>query len=410
MNILVQKFGGTSVESHQKMIEVSNIIKDTKEKGYDVVVVVSAMGRSGSPYATDTLIELCKQANEVVSDRELDLIMSCGEIISGSILVHTLKRGGLDSILLTGGQAGIVTDEKYGDASVIQIDPINVIENLKEGKVVVVTGFQGITRSGEVTTLGRGGSDTSAVILGAGLNVKVVEIYTDVDGIMTADPRIEDSAQVITNINYDEVFQMADKGAKVIHPRAVEIAKNNNIIVKIKNTFNPSEGTSIGGCITHNIDTYKSSKDGKLITAVAHKNRLTQILIENCQEELFTDILTDIEKNNISMDMINFFIKEKIFTIDSDKTNILKQILDSYKVEYKIVKDCSKVTLIGSKITGIPGVMAQIVKTLTKENIKILQTSDSHMTISILVEENNIKKAVNALHREFRLSEIKAIY
>lgn len=213
MNILVQKFGGTSVESYEKMNKVCEIIEKYKDDGHDLVIVVSAMGRKGAPYATDTLIQLCKQANANVSKRELDLIMSCGEIISGTLLVNILKSKKINSILLTGAQAGIITNGKYGDSSVIDVNPYRIEEELEKNNVVVVTGFQGITENGEVTTLGRGGSDTSAVIVGAGLNAKVVEIYTDVDGIMTADPRIEPNAKVIDYINYDEVFQMAEKGA-----------------------------------------------------------------------------------------------------------------------------------------------------------------------------------------------------
>ncbi|KXZ39822.1 aspartate kinase [Alkalithermobacter thermoalcaliphilus JW-YL-7 = DSM 7308] len=405
MNILVQKFGGTSVESHEKMLVVSNIIKQAKDKGHNIVVVVSAMGRKGAPYATDTLIQLCKQTNNSISERELDLIMSCGEIISGCVLVHTLKKVGIDSILLTGAQAGIITDDKHTDASVIQINPERILKELRDGKVVVVTGFQGATLSGEITTLGRGGSDTTAVVLGAGLNVDVVEIYTDVDGIMTADPKIESNAKVIKNINYDEVFQMADKGAKVIHPRAVEIAKNNNITIKIKNTFNPGEGTDICSYKDQKLDIYKLKQCKNLITAIAHKNEITQISIKDCQEDIFTEILSAIEINNISIDMINFFIKEKVFVIDSDKIDSIKSILESYNVNFNIIDKCSKVTLIGSNITGIPGVMAKIAKCLCSNNIPILQTSDSHMTISILIRQDDVKSAVNSLHKEFNLSE-----
>ncbi|SHJ44714.1 aspartate kinase [Tepidibacter formicigenes] len=404
MNILVQKFGGTSVESYEKMIKVSEIIKEYKEKGYDLVVVVSAMGRKGAPYATDTLIQLCKEINEEPSLRELDLIMSCGEIISGTLLVNTLKNIGIDSVLLTGAQAGIITDGKYGDSTVIDISPIRIHDELSSGKVVIVTGFQGITKKGEVTTLGRGGSDTSAVIIGKGIKAKTVEIYTDVDGIMTADPKIEPNAKIIKNINYDEVFQMAEKGAKVIHPRAVEIAKNSNIVLKIKNTLNPKEGTNICSYTLTDIDSYRVNEK-KLMTAIAHKNDIIQVMIKNCKEDIFTDILNEMKKNGISIDMINFFVKEKAFTIDSNKLKILKNILDSYKLEYNLIENCSKVTLIGSRITGIPGVMVKIVRALSKKDIKILQTSDSHMTISCLINEKDLKYAVNALHEEFNLFE-----
>ncbi|MEJ8554458.1 aspartate kinase [Tepidibacter sp. Z1-5] len=405
MNILVQKFGGTSVESYEKMNKICEIIKKYKDDGYDLVIVVSAMGRKGAPYATDTLIQLCKQVNEDVSKRELDLIMSCGEIISGTLLVNILKSKKINSILLTGAQAGIITNGKYGDSSVIDVNPNRIKEELEKDNVVVVTGFQGITENGEVTTLGRGGSDTSAVIVGAGLDAKIVEIYTDVDGIMTADPRIEPNAKVIECINYDEVFQMAEKGAKVIHPRAVEIAKNNNIVLKIKNTLNPGNGTSIGSYLSKEIDGYMSmNKD--LMTGIANADGIVQVKITDCKESTFTDLLSDMEQNDISMDMINFFVKEKAFTIDEEKLKCLEKLFDKYDITYDIVKNCSKVTLIGSRINGIPGVMVRIVKVLSEEKIEILQTSDSRMTISCVIKREDLRKAVNALHKEFNLSQV----
>lgn len=404
MNILVQKFGGTSVESYEKMNKICEIIKKYKDEKYDLVIVVSAMGRKGAPYATDTLIQLCKQANEDVSKRELDLIMSCGEIISGTLLVNILKSKKINSILLTGAQAGIITNEKYGDSSVIEVNPCRIKEELEKDNVVVVTGFQGITENGEVTTLGRGGSDTSAVIVGAGLDAKIVEIYTDVDGIMTADPRIEPNAKVIDYINYEEVFQMAEKGAKVIHPRAVEIAKNNNIVLKIKNTLNPGNGTSIGSYVSKEIDGYMSTNKD-LMTGIANADGIIQVKITDCKESMFTQLLSDMEKNDISMDMINFFVKEKAFTIDEEKLKCLEKLFDKYEITYDIVKNCSKVTLIGSRINGIPGVMVRIVRVLSEEKIEILQTSDSRMTISCVIKQEDLRKAVNALHKEFNLSE-----
>ena len=403
MNILVQKFGGTSVESNEKMLKVSEIVKNAKAGAYDVVVVVSAMGRKGAPYATDTLIDLCKNVNEDVPARELDLIMSCGEIISGTILVNVLKKQGIDAVFLTGGQAGIITNGIYGDSSVTGINSTRIIEELKNSKVVVIAGFQGITEEGEVTTLGRGGSDTSAVIVGKGLGVEVVEIYTDVDGIMTADPKIEPKAKVIENINYDEVFQMADKGAKVIHPRAVEIAKNSNIVLKIKNTNNPSGGTCIGSFYGEHLDSYRQNDDNNLMTAVAHKNGVAQVIIKDCSEGVFTNVLNRLEENKISIDMINFFVKDKAFVVDSSNVKVLTSILTDSQITFEIIGDCSKVTLIGSRITGIPGVMAKIVRCLTKDNIKILQTSDSNMTISCLIKESDLKNAVGSFHKEFNL-------
>lgn len=403
MTIVVQKFGGTSVESYEKMQQVCNIIKNYKEKGLDLVVVVSAMGRKGAPYATDTLINLCKNVNENSSKRELDLIMSCGEIISGTILTNMLKGNGIDAVFLTGSQAGIYTDGKFSDSRILDIKPERIYKELDEGKVVIVAGFQGTTESGEVTTLGRGGSDTSAVAIGKALECETVEIYTDVDGIMTADPRVEPEAKVLDYINYEEVFQMADKGAKVIHPRAVEIAKSGSIALNIKNTLNPSHpGTRISG-MSPKFEVNKEAKSLHTMTAVAHKNGITQIKVKS-KEDIFTDIMNEIESNEISLDMINFFVEEKAFVIDHEKLNILKDILNNHDLEYTVKENCAKVTLIGTKMTGIPGVMAKIVRALSKAKINLLQTSDSNMTISCLVEEKDMKSAVHAIHYEFKLN------
>lgn len=403
MTIVVQKFGGTSVESYEKMQQVCNIIKNCKEKGLDLVVVVSAMGRKGAPYATDTLINLCKNVNENSSKRELDLIMSCGEIISGTILTNMLKGNGIDAVFLTGSQAGIYTDGKFSDSRILDIKPERIYKELDEGKVVIVAGFQGTTESGEVTTLGRGGSDTSAVAIGKALECETVEIYTDVDGIMTADPRVEPEAKVLDYINYEEVFQMADKGAKVIHPRAVEIAKSGSIALNIKNTLNPSHpGTRISG-MSPKFEVNKEAKSLHTMTAVAHKNGITQIKVKS-KEDIFTDIMNEIESNEISLDMINFFVEEKAFVIDHEKLNILKDILNNHDLEYTVKENCAKVTLIGTKMTGIPGVMAKIVRALSKAKINLLQTSDSNMTISCLVEEKDMKSAVHAIHDEFKLN------
>lgn len=403
MTIVVQKFGGTSVESYEKMQQVCNIIKNYKEKGLDLVVVVSAMGRKGAPYATDTLINLCKNVNENSSKRELDLIMSCGEIISGTILTNMLKGNGIDAVFLTGSQAGIYTDGKFSDSRILDIKPERIYKELDEGKVVIVAGFQGTTESGEVTTLGRGGSDTSAVAIGKALECETVEIYTDVDGIMTADPRVEPEAKVLDYINYEEVFQMADKGAKVIHPRAVEIAKSGSIALNIKNTLNPSHpGTRISG-MSPKFEVNKEAKSLHTMTAVAHKNGITQIKVKS-KEDIFTDIMNEIESNEISLDMINFFVEEKAFVIDHEKLNILKDILNNRDLEYTVKENCAKVTLIGTKMTGIPGVMAKIVRALSKAKINLLQTSDSNMTISCLVEEKDMKSAVHAIHDEFKLN------
>ena len=397
--IVVQKFGGTSVANFEKMAEVCEIVKKTKETGNDVVIVVSAMGRKGDPYATDTLLGLLEQVTNNPTDREKDMLMSCGEIISSTLMASMLTANGVEAVAFTGSQAGMMTNGVYSDAKIKDIDPSRIKRELEDGKVVVVAGFQGGDDRGDINTLGRGGSDTSAVALGKALGCKYVEIYTDVDGIMTADPRVEPDAKVLDYIDYEEVFQMADKGAKVIHPRAVQIAKDGNITLAIKNTLNPSyEGTKI--CSVKNIenDGFECCcKEERF--AVANKRDIVQIKIKD--NGTFTDILSEMEEKSISMDMINFFIGEKAFVIDEKDKDNLEEILKRNKVDYEIKENCAKVTLIGSSMTGIPGVMSKVARGLKEAGIPLLQTSDSSMTISCLVDENDMENAVHAIHSKF---------
>ncbi len=399
MGILVQKFGGTSVASIEKMNEVCNIIEKCKKMGNDLVVVVSAMGRKGEPYATDTLINLCTNVNKKTKKRELDLIMSCGEIISGTILTSMLEGRGIPSIFLTGMQAGIITTKVYSNSKIKEINPTRIQRELDEGKVVVVAGFQGATEDGEITTLGRGGSDTSAVAIGKALGSETVQIYTDVDGIMTADPRIEPSAKILDYCDYEEVFQMAEKGAKVIHPRAVELAKNGDIILEIKNTLNPTcKGTRIG--LSRGLASDYEDFQSRFMTAVAHKDKIAQVKVKS-SEELFSKILNEMEEKHINLDMINFFTEEKAFALEENNIHVVEEILQKYGVKYDIRKHCAKVTLIGSKVTETPGVIAKVVRALSKAGIALLQSSDSYTCLTCLVKEDDMIETVHAIHNEF---------
>jgi aspartate kinase len=221
MKIIVQKFGGTSVSTQQRREMVADKIIDAVDKGYSPVVVVSAIGRKGDPYATDTLLSLINNSESHVSKREMDLLMSCGEIISAVVIGETLEKRKFKVKVLTGGQAGIITNNDYSDADIIKVQTNKIMDLAKEGIIPIVAGFQGATEDGDITTIGRGGSDVTGSVLGEALKAEFIEIYTDVDGIMTADPRIVPEAKVIDKISYNEVFQFADQGAKVIHPREV---------------------------------------------------------------------------------------------------------------------------------------------------------------------------------------------
>lgn len=405
MSIIVQKFGGTSVSTRDRRKMVINKILKCKETGKSVVVVLSAMGRKGEPYSTDTLKDLISTSYSGHSLKTMDLIMSCGEIISASLLGAGLESLGEKVVVLTGSQAGILTDSVFGDADILAIDEKKILSHLNNGAIVIVTGFQGSTESGEVTTLGRGGSDTTAVALGVALNAESVDIYTDVDGIMTADPNVVPNARIIDEINYEEVFQMADKGAQVIHPRAVEIAKKGNMTIKIKNTMSSHPGTIVHNCRCVGKDLYSTRPDkDNLLTAITSKNNIAQVcIITEDNLEMDSILFKTLAESNISIDMINFFTDKKVFTIDSSHIDLVKQIIGDLQFEFTILDACSKVTIIGSRIAGIPGVMSKIVTTLAKENIKILQSSDSRSTISCLVKKENANDVVNLLHNAFKL-------
>lgn len=405
MDVVVQKFGGTSVSTRDRRKMVINKILKCKEIGKSVVVVLSAMGRKGEPYATDTLKDLVSTSYSGHSLKTMDLMMSCGEIISAALLAAGLESMGEKVIVLTGSQAGILTDSVFGDADILAIDEKRILSHLSSGAIVIVTGFQGSNELGEVTTLGRGGSDTTAVALGVALNAESVEIYTDVDGIMTADPNIVPNAKIIDEINYEEVFQIAEKGAKVIHPRAVEIARKGVVTIKIKNTMSSHPGTTVHHCRSTGKDLYSTRPNTQqLLTAITSKNNLSQVSIivdSSLQDD--SALFSAIAKYNISIDMINFFLDKKVFIIDNNQVGLVKELMDELKFKYNILDNCSKVTIIGSKIAGIPGVMATIVTSFAKENIRILQSSDSRSTISCLVEGGDENKAVNVLHTAFHL-------
>ncbi len=394
MDIVVQKFGGTSVSSENNRILVTKKIKKAIKDGYKPVVVVSAMGRKGSPYATDTLLSLVSEEFKINNKRALDLLLSCGETLSTVVMCNDLLREGVEAVPLMGGEAGIRTDNNFNNASILDVNPKNVLKVLEQGKVPVVAGFQGISEEGSITTIGRGGSDVTGAILGAALKAKEVQIYTDVDGIMTADPRIVSKASLIESISYDEVFQFADQGAKVIHPRAVEISRKYNIPLVIKNTLSDCEGTTISS--------YGEDNE-RIITGITHMSNRVQIRINGGSKEHCNNIFHILAENEISIDLISVFVNDKIFTISEVDLDKFKNIAANYEIDYQYTENCSKISIIGSKMRGIPGVMSRILKALEEGNIDILQTADSHTTIWCLVESNKVKDAINLLHNEFKL-------
>lgn len=399
MKILIQKFGGTSVSTSDRRQLVIDKIQKAIEEGFSPVVVVSAMGRKGEPYATDSLLELISEEYRAANLLSADLLMSCGEIISTVVMSCALYHSGIIAQPLTGFQAGIITDNSYSKADVQEIKTEYLLKLLKRGIVPVVAGFQGVTEEGIVTTLGRGGSDVTAALLGVALKAQSVEIYTDVDGIMTADPRIVSEAALIQEMNYNEVYQFADQGAKVIHPRAIEIAMQKMVPLIIKNTLSDSIGTIIDG---------RLHEEGKLITGITHMSNRVQIIVslkDNMNNDNYHYLLDELGKNQISIDLINIFPKEQIFTIDEEDLIKFTVLAKEKNIKYTAIENCSKIAVIGSRIRGIPGVMARIIKALTSVDIEVLQTADSHTTIWCLVESKYTGKAINALHEEFKLGQ-----
>lgn len=400
MNIIVQKFGGTSVSTEERRKQVINKIGKAIESGLKPVVVVSAMGRMGEPYATDTLLSLVDNNFKDNNKSAQDLLMCCGEIISSVVLCNDLYKHGITAVPLTGGQAGIITNNVHTDAQAIDVDTHNIMKVLEEGKVPVVTGFQGVTKDGFFTTLGRGGSDTSACILGVALKAKEIDIYTDVDGIMTADPRIVEDASLINEMTYNEVFQLADQGAKVIHPKAVALAKKGNVPLAIKNTMSDSKGTIIKSNV--------SEEEKRLISGITHLNNRIQVrvrLSDNKGKGTYRNLLELLAKNHISLDLINIFPEHQMFTIDATEKDKLSEIMSKAEIKYTTIENCSTVAIVGAGMNGVPGVMARIINTLTSNNIEILQTTDSNMTIWCLIDTKNVSEAVRLLHSEFGLGK-----
>ncbi len=405
MKIIVQKYGGTSVSTADERALVLSRVREALREGYRVVVVVSAMGRDGDPYATDTLKSLALQEYSDVTLRELDLIMSCGEIISAVVMTATLSREGITACALNGAQAGLVTDGCYGGAEVVDCRPEKLKEMLEQNMVPVVAGFQGFDAVGELNTMGRGGSDTTAVILGAALHAEKVEIYTDVPGIMTADPRILEDARVIEQITYGEVCQLAYEGARVIHPRAVEVAMRNNVNVVVRHTKEDGPGTLITGEHLMQEGSF-STRGRRAVSGIAHTTDLVQFFIQFAEPDPMgeLEIFQRIAEAGINIDLISVFPLVKAFTVTCEDSLNVEQILKSLNVPYLNDPDCAKISIVGVGMHAIPGVMARVVKSLHAQDIKIKQTGDSNITISLLIGKQDLTKAVKTLHDSFQLS------
>jgi aspartate kinase len=408
MKIIIQKFGGTSVATSAQREKAAEKVLEAQANGYSPVVVVSAMGRKGEPYATDTLLGLVKSVYEEADPREQDLVMSCGEIISAVVMTQTLKGIGCEAVGLTGGQAGIITDESFGNTRILEVHPARIMDYLNEGKVVVVAGFQGMSKSGEVTTLGRGGSDTTAAALGVALGAESVEIYTDVEGVMTADPKMVPEAKPLRIVSYSEIVEMAHLGAKIVHPRAVEIAMEGGIPIRIKNTFSDAPGTLI--CESSMVSRKTIIKSDRVARGVAHLSDITQVRLDrqhDVNESGFVSrVFRALADAKISVDLITVLPTTICFTISDSMVAKSLHALESLGLkqeEIGITPGCAKVSLVGAGMRGVPGVMAEVVEALADAGVRIYQTSDSHASISCLVMKEDILKATRGLHTAFGL-------
>ncbi|HOV78705.1 MAG TPA: aspartate kinase [Bacillota bacterium] len=404
MRFIVQKFGGTSLRDEDSREKAALKVIQAKQEGYCPVVVVSAIGRRGDAYATDTLLDFAGHGKSEISPRESDLLMACGEIISGVLMSAIIKKAGGLASFLTGAQAGIITDKEYNNARILRVNTENIIKLAGEGKIAVVAGFQGISEDGEVTTLGRGGSDVTAAALGVALDAEWIDIYTDVEGIMTADPRIVSEARPLERVTYNEICQLAREGAKVVHPRAVEIAMQKGIPIRVKCTFSDAPGTIVAsrGKVYKGIVDIKRDRT---VTGITHIPDIAQFKILTKDSDGVTDFQRRVFKAlalaGISVDFINVHPEAVLFTVSNSTCQKALEVLENMGITPEVKKDCAKVAAVGAGMTGVPGVMAKIVEALASENIQILQSADSYTSIWVLVRKEDMENSIRALHRYF---------
>lgn len=403
--VIVQKFGGTSVADTEKIKHVAQNVIREKKNGNDVVVVVSAMG-----HTTDYLVKMAKDINPNPSGREMDMLLSTGEGVSIALLAMAIEAAGYDAVSFNAMQIGIFTENVHSKARIVDIKTDKLKKNLAEGKIIVVAGFQGVTENGEITTLGRGGSDTSAVALAAALNAERCDIYTDVEGVYTTDPRIVPNASRLNEISYEEMLELAHAGANVLHPRSVETAKQFNVPMRVRSSFNvENEGTLILG--VDNMEIYKP------VAGVAADLSQTRIVVCDVPDipGQAARLFSNLAKENISVDMIIQSYARKVsntndiaFTIDSSDTDKAVETLNKLKPEMKygeiqVNPEIAKVSIVGAGMIDRPGIASAMFETLAKENINIKMISTSEIKISCLVNKEDAHKAVKALHDVFEL-------
>lgn len=400
--VVVMKFGGTSVAGAEGRAAIAARVSASIEAGRAPVVVVSAMGRRGAPYATDTLLGLVD--GMPVDARETDLLVSVGEVISAIVVAHELRSAGISATALTGPEAGVCTDGVAGNSAVTEVHTGPLAAVIVAGLVPVVCGFQGIADDGRLTTLGRGGSDTTACALGVALGAEEVEIYTDVDGVMTADPRTCDGAEVLEVVRADELFQMARHGSRVVHTPAAELALASGMSVRVRNTYTDHPGTRVA-----DIAAYRPST---VATAVTHAEGVVRVAAtlpaaEGTPEHMSAQarVYRTMADAGVSLDMFTPVGETLVFSVGSGALDDACEVLGDLGLAYKVVSGLAKVTLVGAGMHGVPGVMARMAECLAEAGVNVLQTADSHTTISVLVPEADATTAVRALHDGFALAK-----
>ncbi len=406
MALIVQKYGGSSVAGAARIKSVARRIAAARDKGDQVVVVVSAMGNT-----TDELISLAGQVTERPHPRELDALLSTGEVVSSTLLALALNGMGYPAISLTGAQAGIKTDARYRRARILKIESRRVVKELEKGNIVIVAGFQGITEEMDVTTLGRGASDTTAVALAASLGAEACQIYTDVEGVYTADPRLVPEARPLPEISYEEMLELASHGAKVMHARAVELGELYNVPILVASSFTGKPGTLIHGGVSMEVRNKVSS--------IAHDLDVAKITVVGVPDRpgIAAALFDPLAKAGISVDTI---VQNASIDNITDLTFTVArgQLTEAMKVTEPIAKsigarECvgdsrlGKVSIVGTGMQNAPGYAARMFQALSEKEINIQLITTSEIRITCIIEEAKVKDAVRALHRAFRLEMVE---
>lgn len=404
MALIVQKYGGSSVADAEKIKNVARRIARARDEGNEVVVVVSAMGDT-----TDELIELAYQISENPDSRELDVLLSTGEVVSSTLLAMSLHVMGYPAISLSGAQAGIRTDSAYSRARILQIEPKRVVRELEKGNIVIVAGFQGMTEDMDVTTLGRGGSDTTAVALAATLGAEVCQIYTDVEGVYSADPRLVPEAECLAEIHYEEMLELAAYGAKVLHPRAVELGELFHIPILVASSFTDNPGTLIHGGVSMEVR--------NKVRSIAHNLNRGKITVVGVPDRpgIAATIFEPLAKAGVSVDTIvqnasMQGITDLTFTVFKSDLARAMEVVKPIATQIG-ARECAsddklgEVSIIGTGMQNTPGFAARMFSTLSEKNINIQLITTSEIRITCIINADEVKEAVRALHRAFEIEE-----